>query len=81
MSVEIPDDLLEAARLTESEVLQELALTLFQQERLTLAQSSRLARMDRMAFQHLLASRRIPIHYDVPELEADLQTLRDMGRL
>jgi predicted HTH domain antitoxin len=81
MSVNIPDDLLEAARLTESEVLQELALTLFQQERLTLAQSSRLARMDRMAFQHLLASRRIPIHYDVPELEADLQTLRDMGRL
>ena len=81
MSVKIPDDLLEAARLTESEVLQELALTLFQQERLTLAQSSRLAGMDRMAFQHLLASRRIPIHYDVPELEADLQTLRDMGRL
>jgi predicted HTH domain antitoxin len=81
MSVKIPDDLLEAARLTEPEVLQELALTLFQQERLTLAQSSRLAGMDRMSFQHLLASRRIPIHYDVPELEADLQTLRDMGRL
>ena len=34
-----------------------------------------------MTFQHLLASRQISLHYDVPELEADLQTLRDLGRL
>ena len=81
MSVIIPDDLLKAARLSEAEVLQELAVTLFQQDKLTLAQSTRLARMDRIAFQRLLASRQVPIHYDVPELEADLQTLRNMGRL
>jgi predicted HTH domain antitoxin len=81
MSLTIPDDLLEAAHLTETEMLQELAVTLFQKERLTLAQSARLAGVDRLTFQRLLASRRIPLHYDVPELEADVQTLRDLGRL
>lgn len=81
MSLTIPDDLLEAAHLTEAEMLQELAVTLFQKERLTLAQSARLAGTDRLTFQRLLASRQIPLHYDVPELEADMQTLRDMGRL
>jgi predicted HTH domain antitoxin len=80
MKLTIPDDLLEAARLTEAEMLQELAVTLFQKERLTLAQAARLAGLDRRAFQRLLASRQISLHYDVPELEADLRTLRDMGR-
>ncbi len=81
MSLTIPDDLFEAAQLTEAEMLQELAVTFFQKERLTLAQAARLAGMARLPFQHLLASRHIPLHYDVAELEADVQTLRDMGRL
>jgi predicted HTH domain antitoxin len=34
-----------------------------------------------MRFQHLLASRGIPVHYDVAEFEADLDTLRELGRL
>jgi predicted HTH domain antitoxin len=34
--------------------------------------------MSRVQFQHLLASRRIPVHYDVADFEADLQTLREM---
>ena len=41
MPVTIPDEVLTAAHLTEPELRQELALTLFQQERLTLAQASR----------------------------------------
>ena len=81
MSVTIPDDILKAARLNEAEMLQELAVALFQKEKLTLAQACRLPGMDRLAFQHLLASRQIPLHYDVPELEADLLTLRDLGRM
>jgi predicted HTH domain antitoxin len=81
MSLTIPDDILEATRLTEAEMLRELAVTLFQKERLTLAQAARLAGTDHLSFQRLLASRQIPLHYDVPELEADVRTLRDMGRL
>jgi len=81
MSVTIPDEVLSAAHISERELKQELALTLFQQERLTLAQASRLAEMGQMAFQALLADRRIPIHYGIEEFREDLRTLRQMGRL
>ena len=43
MTVTIADELLKAAGITEPEIRQELALTLFQQDRLTLGQVSRLA--------------------------------------
>ncbi|MBP1468558.1 UPF0175 family protein [Candidatus Chloroploca sp. M-50] len=78
MSVVIPDSVLQAANLSEDELLQELALVLFQQQRLTLAQAARLARLDRIAFQHVLARRAIPLHYDLQDFEDDLQTLRNL---
>lgn len=62
-------------------MLQELALALFQKEKLTLGQASKLAAMHQWQFQHLLASRQIPVHYDVAELEADIATLHNLGRL
>lgn len=76
MNVTIPDEILQSARITEEELRQELAVLLFQKDRLTLAQASCLATMDRLRFQHLLASRGIPVHYDVEEFEQDLSTLR-----
>lgn len=81
MSVTITDDVLDAARMSETELRQELAVMLFQKERLTLAQAARLAGLGRLRFQHILASRDVPVHYDVAEFEADLETLRDLGRL
>ena len=55
--------------------MQELALALFQREKLTLGQASRLAEMSQWQFQQLLGSRNIPIHYGVADFEADLHTL------
>ena len=80
MPLTIPDEVLAAAHISEPELKREVALTLFQQERLTLAQASRFAEMGQLTFQALLAERRIPIHYDVAEFHEDLQTLREMGR-
>lgn len=81
MGVIVPDEILQAARMTEEELKQEIAVLLFQKEKLTLAQASRLGGMSRLQFQHLLASRQIPVHYDVAELDEDLRTLKDAGRL
>jgi len=81
MAVLILDDILRTTRMSETELIQEIAIMLFQKEKLTLAQASRLAQMPRMQFQHLLASRQIPVHYDVAELETDVQTLQEMGYL
>jgi len=81
MPVTISDDVLTAAHISEPELKQELALVLFQQGRLTLAQASRLAEVGQLAFQALLADRQIPIHYGVEEFREDLRTLRRMERL
>jgi predicted HTH domain antitoxin len=81
MAVVIPDEILRAAALTPEELLQELAVLLFQQDRLTLGQASELAGLDRLAFQQVLGRRHIPIHYDVEELHEDVATLRRLGRL
>lgn len=81
MTITIPDSVLESARTSEAELRQEIAVVLYQKERLTLAQASRLAEMDRLQFQHLLASRGLTVHYVVEDFEQDLATLRGLGRL
>jgi predicted HTH domain antitoxin len=81
MSIVISDEILLTTRMTEAEMKQEIAILLFQKEKLTLAQASRFAQMSRMAFQHLLASRQIPMRYDVEDFEQDIENLRAMGRL
>lgn len=81
MPVTISDEVLTAAHISEPELRRELALTLFQQERLTLAQASHVAEMSQLAFQALLAERQIPVHYGVEEFREDLRTLRQTERL
>jgi predicted HTH domain antitoxin len=81
MSITITDEILAATRMTETEMRQEIAIMLFQKEKLTLAQAGRFAGMHRVAFQHLLASRQIPVHYAIEDFEQDIQNLREMGRL
>lgn len=80
MTITIPDSVITSARITEDELKQEIAIALFQQERLTLAEASGLANMTRLNFQRLLGSRHIPI-YDVPDFEKDMENLKALGRL
>jgi predicted HTH domain antitoxin len=80
MGVLIPDDVLQATGMTAEELRQEIAVLLFQKEKLTLSQASRLAAMNRLQFQHLLASRGIPVQYGTAEFEADLKTLKELDQ-
>ncbi|NBD33729.1 MAG: UPF0175 family protein [Cyanobacteria bacterium] len=75
MSLTISDDVLQTANMTERELLIEIAILLFEQERLTLGQASQFAKMNQVHFQRLLASRQISLHYDVEELQEDVRTL------
>ncbi len=81
MSVTISDEILRTAHMTAGELVQEIAILLFQKDKLTLGQASQMAEMSQLQFQHILASRQIPVHYDIAAFEADLKTLREMGRL
>jgi predicted HTH domain antitoxin len=67
--------------MSKDELLREIAIMLFEKKKLTLGQASQMAGTNQLEFQHLLASRQIPIHYDVEDFESDLETLRGMGRL
>jgi len=75
IKLELPDNL----QLTETDLLTELAITLFQQERITLGTASKIARLHQIEFQQLIASRGISVHYDVEDLEQDLASLRQDG--
>ncbi len=81
MSLVIPDDILRAANMSAGELRREIALLLFQQEKLTLGQASEFAGISQLEFQQLLASRRIAVHYDAQDFTDDLDTLRRLGQL
>lgn len=75
----IPNELVHAARMTEVEILLELAVVLFHKEKLTLGQAATLAGISQFQFQQLLGSRGIAIHYDVQDYIEDLQTIQRLG--
>jgi predicted HTH domain antitoxin len=75
MTIVISNEVLQNVEMSEEQMLQEIAIMLFQKERFTLAQASRFAQMNQLEFQKLLASRQIPLHYDIAELREDLKSL------
>lgn len=76
MSLIISDEVFKTTKMTESELKQEIAVMLFQKDKFTLAQASAFSGMNRLRFQHFLASREIPIHYDESDFEEDLEILK-----
>ena len=76
MIINIPDNISTKIGLNEQDVLLEIAIALFKEEKITLGQASKIARLHQSQFQKILAKRRIPIHYGIEELEQDLETLK-----
>ena len=76
----IPDEILEAAGLTESDCLIELAVHLYAQRRITIAQALRLSKLNRPDFDKELAHRDISL-YTVKDLHEDVEALKKLGRL
>jgi len=81
MSLLLSNELMQASGLSEEAFLLEIIIMLFQKKKISIGKASKLAGLPLLKFQHELAVRQIPIHYDVEEFEADLQTLRSAGRL
>ena len=81
LTLEVPQDILDSARLTISELKVEMAVYLYAQGRLSIGKARELAGMTLWEFRQLLASRRISPHYDVADLDEDAATLRELGRL
>ncbi|MDX2134596.1 MAG: UPF0175 family protein [Saprospiraceae bacterium] len=78
MVLTIPSEYIHAIRLTEQEVLLEIAILFFQKGKLTIGQAARLAGIPQFKFQWVLAGREIPIHYSIEDYEEDLQTIQSL---
>ena len=76
----IPDDILEAAGLTEKDCLIELAVHLYAERRITLGQALRLSQLSRTELEEELARRNISL-YTVEDLNRDVAVLKELGRL
>jgi predicted HTH domain antitoxin len=81
ITLNLPDNLSQTETFNQSDWLREIAIVLFQQERISLSRASKIAGIEIMNFQSLLADRGICVHYDVAEFEQDVQNLRDRGWL
>ena len=79
--LEVPNDVLDSARLTIPELKIEMGVYLYSQGRLSIGKARELAGLTLWEFRQLLASRRISAHYDAEDLDQDIATLRDLGRL
>jgi predicted HTH domain antitoxin len=78
--IAIPREVLHTARMSPAEMKRELALTLFQQGRLSFGKARELADMTVWAFQQLLGSREIPVHYDLEDYLEDQSALEGLLR-
>jgi len=77
MTIDIPSEVVEAARLPrdeqEKEFRKELAVALYQRGILSLGKARILAQMARWEFEELLGERQIPRHYTEFDLEDDIR--------
>jgi predicted HTH domain antitoxin len=77
--MQITLDLPDALEMSPADLITELAISLFQQDRITLGTASQLAELHQIEFQQLIASRGICVHYGVEDLQQDLQGLGQEG--
>jgi predicted HTH domain antitoxin len=81
MPVTISDDVLKQANLSERDALIEIACRLFDADKLTKTQASRLAGLSRIDFEAELVRRGLPvIHIDDEYWEQELKSLQRIDR-
>lgn len=79
--LEIPREIPLVTGMSPEELKQELAFTLYSQDRISFGKARELAGLTAWRFQDELGRRAIPVHYDSEAFAEDLAALRDLGRL
>lgn len=75
MSVVIPDNILQATKMTEDELRLEIAIMLYKQEKISSGKVRAWTGLTVIEFQHELAKRGLYINYDVEDFQSDVKTL------
>jgi predicted HTH domain antitoxin len=79
IELEVPQDILESARITPAEALVELAVVLYAEGKLSFGKARELARVPHGRFRQILASRGIAAHYDVADVAEDRSALSQLN--
>ncbi len=76
--IEIPREIVNSARTTIPDIKKELALLLYQQKKISFGKARELAEMNVWAFQSLLGTRGVPVHYDLEDFADDMSNLKSL---
>ncbi len=74
----ISGNILSELQLAPEELLIDLAVYLYDKERMTMGQAKRLAKISQIEFQKEMSKRGVYIKYDVEDFEEDLVTLKKL---
>ncbi|MDD3276690.1 MAG: UPF0175 family protein [Kiritimatiellales bacterium] len=77
MQISFPDELTRGLDLTPEHARMDMAIGLYAERRITLGRAAKIAGMAQAVFLRKLGELRIPMHYDLSELEADLMVVRE----
>ena len=79
MSLVISDQILQASGMSEAEFMLEVAIMLFDLEKISIGQASQIAVMNQSEFQKILAQRGIPSNYKIAATSEDLENEGESG--
>lgn len=79
MSVVIPDDIIQSIKMTEDELKLEIAIMLYEQQKISSGKVRAWTGLTVIEFQHELAKRGLYTNYDVEDFQSDIKTLQSLG--
>jgi predicted HTH domain antitoxin len=81
MSVIIPDEIVRATQMSDSDLMLEIAIMLYKQEKISSGKACHWLGLNLIEFRRELSKRGLTINYDLEDFQADLDTLQSLGRL
>lgn len=75
MPLLISDEILQQSQLNSDDFMTEIALWLYSQQKLPAGKCAKMVNLSKVAFQNLLASRKIPVNYGFEEFLEDKENL------
>lgn len=78
MNITLPGDL--EQKLDPAQVRVDLAVGMYAAKRITLGRAAEIAGLTQMQFQRELASRKVPLHYDLDDLKTDVMAVRELSK-
>jgi predicted HTH domain antitoxin len=78
MTLTIPDDILGQIPISSTDLRVEIAVYLYEKQRLSIGKARKLAGLNLIQFQKELSKRNVFLHLDVTEIDKELQNLNQL---